>query len=103
VPIQTLPIHHQEACAHLELRQYEVAHDILHYLNHLKLFFIFMHSFNLLHLRPFLLLVQSNWIISPFSTNLHDLYLNLHFLCPYYLIAPFLPLPYNCKYLTYIL
>ncbi len=41
----------------LELRQYEVANHTLHCLYHFKLFFIFIHSLNLLHLGLFLLFV----------------------------------------------
>jgi hypothetical protein len=79
MPIQTLTCWPPRGICSLELKQYEVAHNILHCLYHFNLFFILVHFLNLLRLWPFLLLIESNCIIFPFITNLHDLYLNLHF------------------------
>ncbi len=39
----------------------------------------------------------------PSTTNLPDLYLNLHLLHPYCLVASFLPLKYVCKLEPFIL
>ncbi len=85
---------------------WNIANDTLHCLYHLMLFSLFMLSLNLLHLGPFLLLVQSNCILPPlllicmiyisiciyatFTTYLHPFYL-------YHMFVIVKPLFYNGK------